>query len=123
MRNHSIPFRALATIALCGSPAPSSGEEFVGPFSSWADVGRDYDTMSLRLAGWLQVTLAIGSPWQELALIVPPLMPEEQWSPGLKVLRSPQVFTLEAGMILAPAQPGLGLDVDEEAIERFRARG
>jgi D-galactarolactone cycloisomerase len=82
-----------------------------------------HGTMSLRLAGWLQATLTIGSPCQELALVTPPLMPEELWSPGLKVLRSPQVFTIEAGMILAPEQPGLGLDVDEPAIERFRARG
>jgi hypothetical protein len=50
-------------------------------------------------------------------------MPEEQWSLGLKFLRRPQVFTIEAGMIFAAAQPGLGLEVDEEAIERFRTRG
>jgi D-galactarolactone cycloisomerase len=82
-----------------------------------------HGTMSLRLAGWLQATLAIGSPWQELALVTPPLLPEEQWSPGLKILRSPKVFTIQDGMILAPENPGLGLDVDEEAIARFRARG
>lgn len=82
-----------------------------------------HGTMSLRLAGWLQATLAIGSPWQELALVTPPLLPEEQWAPGLRVLKSPKVFTIRDGMILAPEHPGLGLDVDEEAIERFRARG
>ena len=120
MRHHSNILRALATIALCGSPAPAAGEEFVGLFPSWADVRRDYATMSLRLAGWLQVTLVIGSPWQELALIVPPLMPEEQWSPGLKVLKSPKVFAVEDGMVLAPEYPGLGLDVDEDAVERAR---
>jgi L-alanine-DL-glutamate epimerase-like enolase superfamily enzyme len=42
---------------------------------------------------------------------------------GAKVLKSPEVFTIEDGMILAPKHPGLGLDVDEEAIERFRTRG
>ena len=78
--------------------------------------------MSLRIAGWLQATLAIGSEWQELALISPPLLPEEQWSPGLKVLKSLKVFTIEDGMILAPESPGLGLDIDEQAIERFRHR-
>jgi L-alanine-DL-glutamate epimerase-like enolase superfamily enzyme len=81
-----------------------------------------HGTMSLRLAGWLQASLAIGSPWQELALVTPPLLPEEQWSPGLKVLRSSKVFTIEDGVIVAPEHPGLGLDVDEEAIERFRVR-
>ena len=47
-----------------------------------------HGSMSLRVAGWLQATLAIGSEWQELALVTPPLLPEEQWSPGLKVLKS-----------------------------------
>ncbi len=71
-----------------------------------------HGSMSLRVAGWLQATLAIGSEWQELALISPPLLPEEQWSPGLKVLKSPKVFAIEDGMILAPesararARPG-----------------
>jgi D-galactarolactone cycloisomerase len=81
-----------------------------------------HGSMALRVAGWLQATLAIGSEWQELAVITPPLLPDEQWSPGLKVLKSPQMFAIEKGVILAPEHPGIGLDVDEEAIERFRAR-
>jgi D-galactarolactone cycloisomerase len=81
-----------------------------------------HGSMSLRVAGWLQATLAFGSEWQELALVTPPLLPEQQWSPGLKVLRSPSVFAVEDGMILAPEFPGLGLALDEDAIERFRVR-
>jgi L-alanine-DL-glutamate epimerase-like enolase superfamily enzyme len=76
--------------------------------------------MALRVAGWLQATLAFGAPWQELALVTPPLLPDEQWAPGLKVLKSPHVFAIEDGLIAAPEYPGLGLDVDEEAIERLR---
>jgi D-galactarolactone cycloisomerase len=79
-----------------------------------------HGSMSLRVAGWLQATLAFGSEWQELALVTPPLLPEEQWSPCLKVLGSPEVFAVEDGMILAPEFPGLGLDLDEDAIERVR---
>jgi D-galactarolactone cycloisomerase len=79
-----------------------------------------HGTTALRLAGWLQATLAFGSQWQELALVTPPLLPEEQWSPGLKVLKAKEVFSIRDGMILAPEQPGIGLDVDEDAIERFR---
>jgi L-alanine-DL-glutamate epimerase-like enolase superfamily enzyme len=82
-----------------------------------------HGSMSLRVAGWLQATLAFGTEWQELALVTPPLLPDEQWSPGLKVLRSKEVFTLRDGMILAPEHPGIGLDVDEEAVERFRRGG
>ena len=81
-----------------------------------------HGSMALMLAGWLQATLAIGSPWQEVALITPPLLPEEQWAPGLKVLKSKQLFVVENGELLAPVTPGIGLDVDEEALERYRAK-
>jgi L-alanine-DL-glutamate epimerase-like enolase superfamily enzyme len=65
---------------------------------------------------------AVGAGWQELARVTPPLLPEEQWAPGSRVLQSPRVFAVEQGMILAPESPGLGLDVDEEALERVRVR-
>ena len=81
-----------------------------------------HGSMSLALAGWLQATLAIGSPLQELALISPPLLPEEQWSPGLKVLKSKTMFSFENGDLVAPPFTGLGLDVDEEAIEKYRVK-
>jgi D-galactarolactone cycloisomerase len=81
-----------------------------------------HGSMSLRVAGWLQATLAFGSEWQELALVTPPLLPDEQWSPGLKVLRSSSIYQIREGMILAPEYPGIGLDVDEAAVERYRVR-
>ena len=81
-----------------------------------------HGSMSLSLAGWLQATLAIGSPWQEIALISPPLLPEEQWSPALKVLKSEKMFHFENGQILAPTYPGIGLDVDEDALMRYKVK-
>ncbi len=80
-----------------------------------------HGTMALMLAGWLQATLAIGSEWQEVALIWPPMLPEEQWAPGLKVLKSKQMYVIRDGEILAPEYPGIGLDVDEVALEKYRA--
>lgn len=80
-----------------------------------------HGTMGLMLAGWLQATFAIGAEWQEVAIIWPPLTPEEQWAPGLKVLKSAEMYRIEDGMLLAPEHPGLGLDVDEEALARYRA--
>jgi len=47
-------------------------------------------------------------------------MPEEQWAPGLHVLRNGQVFTIRDGELLAPESPGLGLDVDEEKLGKYR---
>lgn len=81
-----------------------------------------HGSMALMLAGWLQATLAIGSPWQEVALVTPPLLPEEQWAPGLKVLKSKQVFGVENGELIAPSYPGIGLDVDEDALARYRVK-
>ncbi|MFN7921181.1 MAG: mandelate racemase/muconate lactonizing enzyme family protein [Bryobacteraceae bacterium] len=79
-----------------------------------------HGTMGLMLAGWLQATLAIGSEWQEVALITPPLLPQEQWAPGLKVLRQKEMFRIENGYILAPEFPGIGLDVNPDALREYR---
>ena len=81
-----------------------------------------HGSMGLTLAGWLQATLAIGSPLQEIALISPPLLPEEQWLPGLKVLKSKTMFSFENGALVAPPYPGIGLDINEEALERYRVK-
>ena len=79
-----------------------------------------HGSMGLRLAGWLQASAAIGAEWQELALITPPLMPEEQWSPALKVLNSDILFSIRDGYIEVPQRPGLGLDVNREAVAGYR---
>ena len=78
--------------------------------------------MALSLAGWIQANPAIGPEWQEFGHIIPPILPQEQWVPSLKVLKSAEVFVIRNGELLAPEYPGIGLDVDEEAIQRFRVR-
>jgi L-alanine-DL-glutamate epimerase-like enolase superfamily enzyme len=50
-------------------------------------------------------------------------MPEEQWSPALKVLNSQTLFTIRAGHIEVPQGPGLGLDVNRDAVAEFRIPG
>ena len=50
--------------------------------------------MALSLAGWIQANLAIGSEWQEFGHIIPPVLPQEQWAPSLKVLKSAEVFVI-----------------------------
>lgn len=82
-----------------------------------------HGTMALMLAGWLQATFAIGSEWQEVAILTPPLLPEQQWAPCLKVLRTPYVFRIEDGYILAPEHPGIGLDVNSDALKEYRIAG
>lgn len=79
-----------------------------------------HGSMGLRLAGWLQASAAIGPEWQELAALTPPLMPEEQWSPALQVLNTKSLFSIRDGHIEVPTGPGLGLDVNHEAVARLR---
>ena len=79
-----------------------------------------HGAMALRLAGWIQASAAIGAEWQELAIITPPFLPEEQWSPALKVLNSKALFSIRDGWIDVPNAPGLGLDVNREAVRAFR---
>lgn len=81
-----------------------------------------HGTMALMLAGWLQATWAIGSEWQEVALVTPPMLPQQQWAPGLKVLRTKEMYRIENGDILAPELPGIGLDVIPEALREYRVR-
>jgi L-alanine-DL-glutamate epimerase-like enolase superfamily enzyme len=79
-----------------------------------------HGAMGLRVAGWLQAGAAIGVPWQELAIITPPFLPEDQWSPALKVLNTGSMFTIRDGYIDVPQGPGLGLDVNRDAVREFR---
>jgi L-alanine-DL-glutamate epimerase-like enolase superfamily enzyme len=81
-----------------------------------------HGTMGLNLAGWLQASAAVGAEWQEVALVIPPLLPAEQWSPALKVLNSKTVFDITDGHVHVPQGPGLGLDINEEALEQYRVR-
>ena len=105
-------------------PRISGGILNVVKIAAMADAFRKpvflHGTMGLRLAAWLQASAVIGAEWQELARVTPPLLPEEQWNPALKVLHSRSVFTVRDGMIQVPQSPGLGLDVNEEALQECR---
>jgi L-alanine-DL-glutamate epimerase-like enolase superfamily enzyme len=81
-----------------------------------------HGTIALRLAGWLAASFAIGSEWQEVALLTPPLLPQEQWAPGLKLLRSREMYRIEDGHFIASDLPGLGLDVNPDALREYRVR-
>jgi D-galactarolactone cycloisomerase len=79
-----------------------------------------HGTMALMLAGWLQATFAIGAEWQEVALVTPPLLPQQQWAPGLKVIRNKEMYRIDNGEIIASDLPGLGLDVIPEALREYQ---
>lgn len=81
-----------------------------------------HGTMGLRLEGCVQASAAIGTDWIELALVNPPLLPEEQWSPALKLLKSKLLYAIKDGYLQVPSRPGLGSDLIEEAVNEYRIR-
>jgi len=74
----------------------------------------------LALAGWLQLSAALDAEWVEIGIVVPPLLPDEQWRPAMQVLASGSVYDIVDGRIRVPDLPGLGLDLDEDALAELR---
>ncbi len=80
-----------------------------------------HGTGGLSLAGYIQAGCAMPNcDYQEM--IGQPNLPEEQWSPALRILRTPHVFEIEDGHVRLPDLPGLGLDVDQQAVEEYRVQ-
>ena len=80
-----------------------------------------HGTSGLSLAGYIQAGCAMPNcDYQEI--IGQPNLPEEQWSPALRILRTPHVFEIENGHVKLPELAGLGLDVDQEALAEYRIR-
>jgi len=78
-----------------------------------------HGTSSLSLAGYIQAGCAMNNcEWQEM--IGDPNLPPEQWAPARKLVRTPDVFTIQDGYVLLPQLPGLGLDLNEDAIAEYR---
>jgi L-alanine-DL-glutamate epimerase-like enolase superfamily enzyme len=82
-----------------------------------------HGSFGLSVAGRVQAHAAWGAALEELALATPPLLPQEQWAPASKILHSKELFTFRNGEIEVPQGPGLGLDLDEQAIERYKVTG
>jgi D-galactarolactone cycloisomerase len=73
------------------------------------------------LAGYIQAGCAMPNcEFQEM--IGGPQLPEEEWAPAQKLMRTPYVFRVEKGYVLLPEHPGLGLDVNDDAIVEYRVR-
>jgi len=79
-----------------------------------------HGAFGLTVAGRIQAHAAWGAPLEELALATPPLLPQEQWAPALKILKSKELYTFRNGEVEVPRGPGLGLDFNEEAIDHYK---
>jgi L-alanine-DL-glutamate epimerase-like enolase superfamily enzyme len=79
-----------------------------------------HGAFGLAVAGRIQAHAAWGAPLEEIALATPPLLPQEQWAPAVKILKSKDLYTFKNGEIQVPQGPGLGLEINEEAIEHYK---
>lgn len=79
-----------------------------------------HGAFGLLMAGRVQAHAAWGAPLEEMALATPPLLPQEQWSPALKILNQKELYTFRNGEIQVPQGPGMGLDINHDAIEHYR---
>lgn len=78
-----------------------------------------HGTASLALAGYIQAGCAMPNcGWQEI--IGNANLPQEQWEPARHLVRTPDVFRIENGYIYLPDLPGLGLDLNEDAMREYR---
>jgi len=79
-----------------------------------------HGAFGLLVAGRIQAHASWGAPLEEFALASPPLLPQEQWAPALKILNSRELYRFEKGEVQVPQGPGLGLDLNEEALNHYR---
>jgi L-alanine-DL-glutamate epimerase-like enolase superfamily enzyme len=82
-----------------------------------------HGTSGLGLASRLQLEATLPNCWiEEVVYTTPPLLPWEQWEHCLALVDQDVLFEIKDGEFLIPDRPGIGLKVDEEAIERYRVR-
>jgi L-alanine-DL-glutamate epimerase-like enolase superfamily enzyme len=77
----------------------------------------------LALAGRLQLAAAMGSVYQEIAVLNPPWLPDDYCRPFLPLLHGEQPFHFRDGECIVPLHPGLGLNIDERALAHYRVEG
>jgi L-alanine-DL-glutamate epimerase-like enolase superfamily enzyme len=77
----------------------------------------------LALAGRLQVSAAMGSLIQEIGVLEPGSFPWDVWDAYRPILHGQTPFAFRDGAVVVPQHPGLGLAVDEKALEKYRVAG
>jgi len=75
----------------------------------------------MDLIGSLQVGATIPScRMQEIVFTTPPSPPTQAWAPLDVLVRTETLLSVEEGYVEIPDAPGLGIDVDDEAVDRYR---
>jgi D-galactarolactone cycloisomerase len=77
----------------------------------------------LAMAGRLQCSAAMGAMYQEIGPFAPHTFPWDIAEPFLPILHGVQPFRFKDGEVLLPPHAGLGLNIDDDALSRFRVEG
>ena len=90
---------------------------------AWGSKTAPHGISGLAWAGRLQLAAAMGSIYQEIAVLAPPWLPEDYCKAFLPLLHGEQPFKFANGECIVPQYPGLGLNVDEAALAHYRVEG
>ena len=90
---------------------------------AWGLKTAPHGTSGLAWAGRIQVAAAMGSVYQEIAVLTPPRLPDDICAPFLPLLHGEQPFKYANGECVVPQAPGLGLNIDEAALAHYRVEG
>jgi D-galactarolactone cycloisomerase len=90
---------------------------------AWGLKTAPHGTSGLAWAGRIQVSAAMGSVYQEIAVLTPPFLPDDYCKPFLPLLHGEQPFKYLNGACVVPQRPGLGLNIDEKALDHYRVEG
>ena len=90
---------------------------------AWGLKTAPHGISGLAWAGRLQLAAAMGSIYQEIAVLAPPWLPEDYCKAFLPLLHGEQPFKFANGECIVPQYPGLGLNVDEAALAHYRIEG
>jgi L-alanine-DL-glutamate epimerase-like enolase superfamily enzyme len=90
---------------------------------AWGLKTAPHGISGLAWAGRLQLAAAMGSIYQEIAVLNPPWLPNDYCKPFLALLHGEQPFHFANGECLVPQRPGLGLNIDADALEHYRVEG
>ena len=76
----------------------------------------------MNLIGSIQVGATIPScRMQEIVYTTPPVPPTEAWSPLNVLVNTDTILTVEDGYVTIPDSPGLGIDVNDAAVDQYRS--
>jgi L-alanine-DL-glutamate epimerase-like enolase superfamily enzyme len=90
---------------------------------AWGLKTAPHGMSGLAWAGRLQLAAAMGSVYLEIAVLNPPWLPEDYCKAYLPLLYGEQPFRFDDGGCRVPQYPGLGLNIDEKALARYRVEG